>query len=562
MRLFQADYYSVSVRATANFLSLPSEAAGANIPGSREIIESLTLEQSVLAVFRPRPHLPSPVPDYRRGSDSGARSPAEGPPTSVHDWSIVSLLLPPKLAAEWASATGKMLDACPVATRSAIHVLSPAEKAEFKFDDGGETSSVAGGMSDLKEACEASKGVEDQVCGDGTRVAFAGCSDASGSDPGLVITSRSLLSSTDRRGGEGDALPEGTVSDFLQAKLYGPEGMGSNGQVFDLEVDHAASTPMNPNATDFVTSGAATISSPQGFALLDHFLAGRGGTRGVSVGHLVNLHATAAANVNFLQAVPYFMVPLLGTLRARLIPNHKKGSPIGLTPEATANADGEPLNSSSVGEASPFHMLNLGENVTLTPGEGKRSTVLELRLWVPPGTTLVFGFDFFKRFLTVEDFPPDPSRGFDVPPPMARFEFVEGGLQKQEVCEVGRLVTAPFGEDRKDTPHLEGGCVNPSCRGSVLGARSMVGRRVVYAYGEAGLMDTPQPDFSMPFNVITFTSTIITFFLGTAINLLVRKRVNRQKKGNPQEARLGLVGRAWQKWRMRKRGAEPESLDA
>ncbi|CAM9677056.1 unnamed protein product, partial [Hapterophycus canaliculatus] len=63
--------------------------------------------------------------------------------------------------------------------------------------------------------------------------------------------------------------------------------------------------------------------------------------------------------------------------------------------------------------------------------------------------------------------------------------------------------------------------------------------RVVYAYGEAGLLDTPQPDFSMPFNVITFTSTVITFFLGTAINLLVRKSA---PKGRKKKAKASQDG--------------------
>ena len=34
----------------------------------------------------------------------------------------------------------------------------------------------------------------------------------------------------------------------------------------------------------------------------------------------------------------------------------------------------------------------------------------------------------------------------------------------------------------------------------------------------------PLPDFSMPYNVITLTSTAVAFFLGTMLNVLVRKK--------------------------------------
>ena len=35
--------------------------------------------------------------------------------------------------------------------------------------------------------------------------------------------------------------------------------------------------------------------------------------------------------------------------------------------------------------------------------------------------------------------------------------------------------------------------------------------------------DLPLPDFSMPYNVITLTSTVLAFFCGTMLNVLVRK---------------------------------------
>ena len=37
-------------------------------------------------------------------------------------------------------------------------------------------------------------------------------------------------------------------------------------------------------------------------------------------------------------------------------------------------------------------------------------------------------------------------------------------------------------------------------------------------------VDVPTPDFTMPYNVITLTSSVVTFFVGSMFNLLARKR--------------------------------------
>lgn len=493
-RLFQSDYHSISVRASATFsdaVDVDSDAAITSAPpgstaggGGGGVITSLTLEQTVLAVFRPRPLLPSAVsPNKQRGLGSssssssksrsgasdGAGDTADGVAIKVipegEGWSVSSLLMPLKSAlSDTERAEMLQLGGCPVAARSAIHVVDGKAIGEVL-----ETSA--------SEGCAASG---------------AGC------DPGPAagnVVTRLLLPV----GAESGAIAENqeatpsapsSVSEFLQEKLW-DVGFGDG----TAEGDDALAATLASSTTPAV-------------ARLDHYLSGRGGTRGVSVANLVNMNPTSGAFVDFLQPVPYFMEPLLGTLRARLTPS-SLGSPPAL-PRVESAAAGP--------------LVSLARNVTLTPGEGRRPAVVEARLWVPAASTVVLGFDFFKRFLTVDDFPPDPSRGFDVPPPLARFSFagprVEGSVG-------GATCERPGGGDGADR-----------VRGVCGQEHEGEGDRVVYAYGEAGLMDTPQPDFSMPFNVITFTSTVITFFLGTAINLLVRKSRKKatKKKGGVAEA--------------------------
>ena len=86
---------------------------------------------------------------------------------------------------------------------------------------------------------------------------------------------------------------------------------------------------------------------------------------------------------------------------------------------------------------------------------------------------------FLKRWSSIDQMPPDPNRGIEVPT---------------------AVVTC--------------------------GGRQLVSSKQ--------LMHVPQPDGSMPFNVITLTCTLMAFFIGTFINVLVRKSDWKEKKDEQQ----------------------------
>lgn len=501
--------------------------------GAHPIIASLTLEQTVLAVFRPRPHLPSAAPEKKKSGLAGESKKKGGKYKEIDEgegWSISSLLLPPSARK---SRENFSLKGCPVASRSAIHVLGAVGGKTGKDAAAAERRTAAGG--------------DDET--------------APNEDVTWLLSSPYSATGDDKKSrasGGGASKAPSSIERFLREKLWNDDN--DNGENDDINSPKEASPQVSARGNIGVLGEAdgATLSSSAAPAVawLDHFLAGRGGTRGVSVSHLVNMHPTEDAYVEFLQPVPYFMEPLAGTLRARVVPSCSESIPLqrGAAVMAeedmslTAGADrrgesqngvdaigqgcvGVGLGEGRSGTNPPAgSLLSLGQNVTLTPGVERRPAVVEARLWVPAASTLVLGFDYFKRFLTVDDFPPDPSRGLDIPPPLARFYFagLEQPASRLSGCEV------------KGEGALEGRSYSGNCpAGGGSGPEEMVrvegggggGRgRVVYAYGEAGLLDTPQPDFSMPFNVITFTSTVITFFLGTAINLLVRKSKAKKKK--------------------------------
>lgn len=85
--------------------------------------------------------------------------------------------------------------------------------------------------------------------------------------------------------------------------------------------------------------------------------------------------------------------------------------------------------------------------------------------------------DVTKAFLRYTEHPPDAQRGWDLPPAV----FVPIGADGEELAGVGRIYT------------------------SIL------------------LVDLATPDFSMPYNVIIMSSTLITFIFGSIFNLLTRK---------------------------------------
>ncbi|KAF1981966.1 Gpi16 subunit [Aulographum hederae CBS 113979] len=104
-----------------------------------------------------------------------------------------------------------------------------------------------------------------------------------------------------------------------------------------------------------------------------------------------------------------------------------------------------------------------------------RGTHLELLLSIPPASTLTLSYDFDKAILRYTEYPPDANRGFDVAPAVIRLESQSSGQ-------------------------------------TFLRTTSL-------------LLPLPTPDFSMPYNVIILTSTVMALGFGSIFNILVRRFV-------------------------------------
>ncbi|MCJ1316283.1 Subunit of the glycosylphosphatidylinositol transamidase complex-like protein [Xylographa vitiligo] len=133
----------------------------------------------------------------------------------------------------------------------------------------------------------------------------------------------------------------------------------------------------------------------------------------------------------------------------------------------------------------------------LLPGDGKQSpsiikdiyyrpsvdrhrgTQLEIRMVVPAASTVTLTYDFEKAILRYTEYPPDANRGFDVAPAVIR----------------------------------------------LISSTSNTTSDSMYLRTTSLLLPLPTPDFSMPYNVIILTSTVMALAFGSIFNLLVRRFV-------------------------------------
>jgi phosphatidylinositol glycan class T len=187
---------------------------------------------------------------------------------------------------------------------------------------------------------------------------------------------------------------------------------------------------------------------------------GHGQERGSTQSVLRNPSTTEAVEIVYLESLPWFMKPYLHTLRAHL--DTTSESPIKETYYRPAI-------------------------------DRKRGTHLELRMVIPPSSTLTLTYDFEKAILRYTEYPPDANRGFDAAP------------------AVIRIISPNVGDNKG-----------------------------VYVRTTSLLLPLPTPDFSMPYNVIILTSTVMALGFGNIFNLLVRRFVGVDEV--PAGAAGGLKG--------------------
>lgn len=132
----------------------------------------------------------------------------------------------------------------------------------------------------------------------------------------------------------------------------------------------------------------------------------------------------------------------------------------------------------------------------------QRSTHLELLFTIPPNSKLTITYDFEKSILRYMEYPPDANRGFDAPSAIITVLSITPTNSSKVMLPPTQL----------RTPTL--------------------------------LLYLPTPDFSMPYNVIILTSTVIALGFGSIFNLLVRRFVSAEEAKALRGAGIGAKIRA------------------
>lgn len=140
-----------------------------------------------------------------------------------------------------------------------------------------------------------------------------------------------------------------------------------------------------------------------------------------------------------------------------------------------------------------------------------RPAVLELVLVLPARSMVKFSVSFDKVFLKYTEHPPDANRGFDVGCavitallPRERGQIGYGSLDHLRIYQ-----------------EREASLVQNS-RPEAVGETMENEQDKIRVYTETLLVSLPTPDFSMPYNVITLTCTVIALFFGSMFNLMTR----------------------------------------
>ena len=122
----------------------------------------------------------------------------------------------------------------------------------------------------------------------------------------------------------------------------------------------------------------------------------------------------------------------------------------------------------------------------ILPIPHSRPATFQSTVTIPAQSTAYFHIDVAKAFLRYTEHMPDAQRGWDLP----------------------SAVFLPLSDD---------------------------GRKRKRVYTPILLVDLATPDFSMPYNVIIFTCSIVAFVFGTVFNLLTRKFVVVRLDGEEKE---------------------------
>jgi len=257
--------------------------------------------------------------------------------------------------------------------------------------------------------------------------------------------------------------------------------------------------------TDSETADRRTSESP--FWTVQSHLWRVAAHRGTWEVRLENRHTRCEARLQSLQWDLYALEPLWRSLTVRVVPI--------MTTAAESHSD---------------ELLEHGVQLSFRDDDSVQLS-LSRPVSLPPQSALEIAFDYEPSFLSIDDFPGDANRGFELPPVRANVGVELDGVHDE--C------------DRLLRQMLET-TTSGSTGASMFDGGSGGG---VDLYSNSLLLVAPLPDASMPFNVISLTCTLFAFVVGSLINLLVSKGRQPVKEAleGKKKGETGRLGRLKQR---------------
>lgn len=187
-----------------------------------------------------------------------------------------------------------------------------------------------------------------------------------------------------------------------------------------------------------------------------------------------------------------------------------------------------------------------------------RPLVLDLCLALPAAArSVTLSAEFSKAFLHVFEYPPDAHRGFDVPAAIITFPAAaaagssSGSSSGNSSGQEDGLPASwdvhwrePRAAWRLRRHEQEGG----EGEGRALPLlRELGAPRAQQVRSEGLLVPLATPDFSMPYNVICLTSTVLALFTGATLNTLLRRRPEPLAAGGSGAEAAAAARRLWRR---------------
>ncbi|CAA6659899.1 unnamed protein product [Spirodela intermedia] len=181
-------------------------------------------------------------------------------------------------------------------------------------------------------------------------------------------------------------------------------------------------------------------------------------------------------------------------------------------------------------DGKPQNVSDVVAKILVSPSEDKVAPgIMEIMLTIPCTTeSAVLTMDFDKGFLHIDEYPPDANQGFDIPAAIISFPKLPAKDGILEGTWIDRLYYLNF-------------------------------RNLVQSYTEVLLVPLTTPDFSMPYNVITFTCTVLALYFGSLLNVLRRRVAEEERLLSKAATSQGLLRKLISKFCSKFLGRNPGS---